>query len=76
MTANAMSGSKDVCLAQGMNDYLPKPVDPVQLTEKQLRWFRPIHYMDAAASTTPSVAVQNIIAPEEVIDYPMRRRAR
>ncbi|WP_236982633.1 hypothetical protein [Marinagarivorans cellulosilyticus] len=60
-----MSGSKDVCLAQGMNDYLPKPVDPVQLTEKQLRWLRPVHHVDAAAFATPSVAVQNIIAQKK-----------
>lgn len=67
MTANAMSGSKDGCLAQGMNDYLPKPVDPVQLTEKLLRWLRPVHHMDAAVLASPDVAaVQNIIAPEDV----------
>jgi signal transduction histidine kinase/CheY-like chemotaxis protein len=38
MTANAMSGDRDRCLEAGMDDYLPKPVKPAEITSMLKRW--------------------------------------
>jgi len=38
MTANAMQGDKEQCLAVGMCDYIPKPVSPEKIEEVIQRW--------------------------------------
>lgn len=40
MTANAMKGDKENCLAAGMSDYMTKPVDPSELSRKLKKWLQ------------------------------------
>ncbi len=41
MTANAMAGDRERCLNAGMNDHIPKPIDPDLLVAKLLQWIAP-----------------------------------
>lgn len=41
MTANALSGDRERCIAAGMNDYLSKPLSPEKLSNMLEKWLKP-----------------------------------
>ncbi|MBI5165466.1 MAG: response regulator [Magnetospirillum sp.] len=51
MTANAMHGDREKCLAAGMNDHVTKPIAIDELYATMARWLRP-----AATAATAAVA--------------------
>ncbi len=62
MTANAMASDREACLAVGMNDHIPKPIDPHQLFGVLRRWIRRGGHVeggeisDGAAAPAPAPA--------------------
>jgi two-component system, sensor histidine kinase and response regulator len=56
MTAQAMQGDRERCIAAGMDDYVSKPIAPETLDEALARWI---------AVTPP--AEEDIAAPDEVV---------
>ncbi|MBF0194436.1 MAG: response regulator [Magnetococcales bacterium] len=41
MTANTMSGDREVCLDSGMQDHISKPIDPANMFSTLARWVKP-----------------------------------
>jgi PAS domain S-box-containing protein len=55
MTANAMDGDRQRCLDAGMNDHIPKPVEPDNLWEVLLKWVSKRHVNKTLAVKNSSV---------------------
>ncbi|MBK8047046.1 MAG: response regulator [Anaerolineales bacterium] len=43
MTANAMQGDREMCIAAGMDDYISKPIRPQDLLDVLDRWLDGVH---------------------------------
>jgi len=75
MTANAMQGDRDRCLAVGMDDYLSKPIKPDELRAALTKWVgSPLIKVQASADPvkTPALAATlHATVPDDspVIDF-------
>ncbi len=56
MTANAMQGDRDRCIAAGMNDHVAKPIEPEKLWQALLQWIKPLQLPPLAAPVQPQAS--------------------
>ncbi len=77
LTANAISGDREHCLAQGMDDYLSKPFSQEQLHELLARWLPKrkvqVEQPESVVSTTPVAPIPSISAPVEIDQQVIRQ---
>jgi len=71
MTANAMASDRERCLAAGMNDHIPKPIDPDVLVSTLLRWVEgrgdvPLTAVSVQASAVPFPMLEGVDVTEGV----------
>jgi two-component system sensor histidine kinase/response regulator len=63
MTASVMQKDRDRCLASGMNDHLPKPIEPDELWVILLKWIKPRNPPDQAAPPPPPAPTEDPALP-------------
>jgi two-component system, sensor histidine kinase and response regulator len=61
MTAHAMAGDRERCIAAGMDDYLAKPLRPDEVDAVLARWLAPAGNGDGAAAEAPAAPPPAVI---------------
>ncbi|TAN49603.1 MAG: response regulator [Methylococcaceae bacterium] len=66
MTAHAMSGDREKCLQAGMNDHVPKPIDPPQLFAVLAKW---LHFDGTPSGVQSASADDAADLPEQLAGF-------
>ena len=67
MTANAMQADREACRDAGMDDYVPKPIEPRELFQTLLKWIKPrdgaLHEADAPGLPAARMSIDEVGGP-------------
>ncbi len=72
MTAQAMQGDREKCIASGMDDYLAKPIRPADVSGMIAKWIAP--KAEAEAQSSPAAAAETS-SPVDAVPVEMDRLA-
>ena len=75
MTANAMRGDREECLAAGMNDYVAKPIEVGALVAALKKWLKPAPAVESREPMVAPMLPPAPSAPAPPVEFPIFDRA-
>ncbi|MEO5377088.1 MAG: PAS domain S-box protein [Magnetococcus sp. DMHC-6] len=71
MTANAMSGDREMCLDAGMQDHIAKPLDPEKMFSTIARWIKPSSPLPPVATDLDPRKNREGVKPVNLTELPL-----